>query len=99
MAFGTPGSLPPSDGDAGSYQRVVRSGDRMPAGGANFNIEIPWEKLIIGPDTDARRVYWCRHENAYGKTWETRNPVDRSSGLDIPPCALPALAPLARGTV
>jgi hypothetical protein len=58
-------------------------GQRLPEGGASFTIEVPWETFAIGPDTDRRRVYWCRYENAYGKTWETRNPVDRSSGLDI----------------
>jgi hypothetical protein len=73
----------PEDSDAGSYQRVVRAGARLPEGGETFRIEIPWEKFVIGRDTDASRVYWCRYENAYGKTWETRNPVDRSSGLDI----------------
>jgi hypothetical protein len=71
------------DSDEGSYQRVARVGARLPEGGGSFNIEVPWEKFAIGRDTDDRRVYWCRYENAYGKTWETRNPVDRSSGLDI----------------
>lgn len=72
-----------NDTDDGSYQRVVRVGARLPEGAVSFNIEVPWEKFAIGRDTDARRIYWCRYENAYGKTWETRNPVDRSSGLDI----------------
>lgn len=71
------------DSDDGSNQRVVRVGARLPEGAASFTIEIPWEKFAIGRDTDERRVYWCRYENAYGKTWETRNPFDRSSGLDI----------------
>jgi len=71
------------DSDNGSYQRVVRVGTRLPNDPASFNIEVPWEKFVIGRDTDGRRLYWCRYENAYGKTWETRNPVDRSSGLDI----------------
>jgi hypothetical protein len=71
------------DTDHGSYQRVIRVGARLPEGDVSFNIEIPWEKFAIGRGTDARRVYWCRYENAYGKTWETRNPVDRSSGIDI----------------
>jgi hypothetical protein len=73
----------PEDSDVGSYQRVVHAGGRLPEGGETFRIEIPWEKFVIGRDTDVRRVYWCQYENAYGKTWETRNPVDRSSGLDI----------------
>jgi hypothetical protein len=71
------------DSDHGAYQRVVRVGARLPEGGGSFPIEIPWEKFAIGRDTDERRVYWCRYENAYGKTWETRNPVNRSRGLDI----------------
>ena len=32
---------------------------------------------------DAGRVYWARYENAQGKTWETRNPGDRSARLQI----------------
>jgi len=69
--------------DDGTYQRVIRSGARMPEGAETFRVEIPWESFRAGSNSDQSRVYWCRYENAYGKTWETRNPVDRSSGLDI----------------
>jgi len=47
------------DSDAGSYQRVVRAGARLPEGGETFRIEIPWEKFVIGRDTDERRLYCC----------------------------------------
>jgi hypothetical protein len=32
---------------------------------------------------DDGRVYWCRYENAYGQTWETRNPHDPTADLRI----------------
>ena len=47
----------PADSDAGSYQRVVRAGAQLPDGGETFRIKIPWEKFVIGRDTDARRAY------------------------------------------
>ncbi len=53
------------DRDHGSYQRVVRVGARLPENRSSLNIEIPWETFAIGRDTDQRRVYWCRYENAY----------------------------------
>jgi len=34
-------------------------------------------------DPDSTAVFWARYENAQGKLWETRNPADRSSRLDI----------------
>lgn len=77
------------DPNAGNIQRVLKPGDRRPAEGS-------WPILIDslsmwgraadskgGGALDAERVYWARFENGQGKTWETRNPGDRSARLDI----------------
>lgn len=41
--------------------------------------------LLIGKrgDPDEASVFWARYENAQGKTWETRNPGNRSKRLGI----------------
>lgn len=84
-----PYRLTADDPDAGNIQRVLRSGERRPESGT-------WPILIDSlslwgraseneqpGDLDTTRVYWARYENAEGQTWETRNPGDRSSRLDI----------------
>jgi hypothetical protein len=38
---------------------------------------------LAAEDFDDRRRYWCRYENAVGRTWETRNRADRSADLSI----------------
>ena len=75
------------DPETGNRQRVVRRGERVP--------EVIAARILItsldvwGTTPRARdnphpgRVYWARYENAQGKTWETRNPGDRSADLDI----------------
>ncbi len=86
------------DPESGNVQRVVRSGDRRPSDGA-------WPILLTSlaiwgraadsvaagkPDSlDAGRVYWARYESTDGKTWETRNPGNRSAKLDIKRVRLP----------
>jgi Xaa-Pro aminopeptidase len=77
------------DPDSGNVQRVMKPGDRRPEADS-------WPVLIDSlsmwgraadskgsGDLDANRMYWARYENAQGKTWETRNPGDRSARLDI----------------
>ncbi|WP_445152519.1 hypothetical protein [Baekduia sp. Peel2402] len=87
-----PYRLDVNDPDSGNLQRVLRPGDQRPERGA-WSIPIPFLSMPgrIGdarsadkPDTvDKQRVYWARYENAEGQTWETRNPGDRSTPLDI----------------
>lgn len=87
-----PYRLDVKDPESGNLQRVVRTGERRPETGS-WPILIP-SLSIFGraldttkagrPVTlDKERVYWARYENAEGQTWETRNPGDRSTPLDI----------------
>jgi hypothetical protein len=87
-----PYRLDVNDPDSGNLQRVLRPGERRPETGS-WSIPIPSLSLLgraadtikaDRPDTlDKERVYWARYENAEGQTWETRNPGDRSTPLDI----------------
>jgi hypothetical protein len=78
-----PYKLYPEDPDTGNVQRVLAPGEARP-GGTAFEVVIPDFHVWVGKgDPDPGRVYWARYENAQGKTWETRNPGDRSARLDI----------------
>lgn len=80
------------DPESGNIQRVIRPGERHPGAGA-WPIALTslaiWGRAAESIESgkrgtlDAARVYWARYENAEGKTWETRNPGDRSAKLDI----------------
>jgi len=62
----------------------VGPGERRPEKGSGFEVVIPDTLLSSGEgDPDPGRVYWARYENAQGKTWETRNPGDRSARLNV----------------
>jgi hypothetical protein len=85
-----PHRLRQEDHDAGNIQRVLKPGDRRPPEEGSWPILIDslsmWGRAADSKDEgdlDATRVYWARYENAQGKTWETRNPGDRSTRLDI----------------
>lgn len=80
------------DPDSGNVQRVIRPGVQRPEEGS---LPILLTSLAIwgraadsvakegAGQLDAGRMYWARYESADGKTWETRNPGDRSARLDI----------------
>lgn len=87
-----PHRLTIDDPDGGNVQRVLRPSERRPPTES-------WPILLTSlaiwgraadslandrPGTlDANRAYWARYESSDGKTWETRNPGDRSAKLDI----------------
>jgi hypothetical protein len=49
-----------------------------------FAIPVTWAEVLgTEGDPDPGRAYWCRYENAFGQTWETRNPADRGGDLKI----------------
>jgi hypothetical protein len=79
----------PSDPDSGNVERVLQTGARRPGHGAvpdSLPILIPQLSLVGTPTSggpDDTRLYWARHENARGQTWETRNPWERSARLRI----------------
>lgn len=72
------------DPTSGSRQRVVQPGCTIPPSGA-WSIEVPSEELWAGEGVPEKgeHFYWARYSNAQGKTWETRNPPDRTANLDI----------------
>lgn len=81
-----PYRLQPDDPGGGNVQRVIRSNERRPDGTSwpvlIDSVEIYGMAASAG-DPDPSRVYWARYENTQGKTWETRNPGDRSAKLNI----------------
>jgi hypothetical protein len=82
-----PYRLHKEDPDSGNLQRVLPPGKRCPESSAWPILIDPlslWGRAAESDgDLDANRIYWARYENAQGQTWETRNPGDRSSKLDI----------------
>jgi hypothetical protein len=74
---------PRAEGRA-SLWRVVRVGERLPpiptAGSRQsdgaFLIVVDSETMAAIGKNRGSKMHWCRYENAYGQTWETRNPVD-----------------------
>jgi hypothetical protein len=73
----------PQDPSSGSRQRVISSRGRLPESGGPFMILVPWQAYGLGVVDDETRVYWCRYENAVGRTWETRNPVREAAHMEI----------------
>jgi hypothetical protein len=72
------------DPDSGSRQRLIRPQQELPGDGGRYAIPIPWARAMMrSDDIDEKRVYWCRYENATGQTWETMNPAERGSHLQI----------------
>jgi hypothetical protein len=77
--------LNPADPRTGNVQRVVRVGDGPRASILITSGEMWGHSARPRPGSamNEARMYWARYENAYGATWETRNPADRSARLDI----------------
>lgn len=64
-------------GGIGARLVAIRQGGREPVDGSSYGLRVPWDPWLIcrrGRDVDSRRVFWARYENAFGETWETRNP-------------------------
>jgi hypothetical protein len=96
-----PYRMKPKDPTA-SRQRVLASGASLPEpttgdraslyqGTPTFAVWVTWAELFgTSGDPDPGRAYWCRYENAFGHTWETRNPADRGGDLTIRRVRVPA---------
>lgn len=74
-----------------SRWRVVAVGERLPSdGGIPIVIDsVTMVGLRKSGKREEKRVHWCRYENAYGHTWETRNPVDPAANMTIHRVLLP----------
>jgi hypothetical protein len=63
---------------AGDVPRALGPGRTLPEGGSTYLLTVPY-----APDSLDDRVYWCRYENAFGDTWETRNAWRPERELEI----------------
>jgi hypothetical protein len=64
-------------------REIVEPGDPLPATG-ELVIPTPWAPYIAAEgQLQTSRVFWARYENAFGETWETRNPHDPTADLAI----------------
>jgi hypothetical protein len=78
------------DDPRGNRESVVRANSRLPTGSTS-TLAIPisalqfWSAAALKQDGKLHqsRAYWCRYKNAVGRTWETRNPWDRSADMQI----------------
>jgi hypothetical protein len=78
-----PYKLRATDPRGGNVQRVLRASERRPADGC-WEVLVDQLSLVAGNgDPDPGRLYWARYENAYGRTWDTVNPGERSARLNI----------------
>ncbi|MGH3013234.1 MAG: hypothetical protein ACRDMY_15560, partial [Gaiellaceae bacterium] len=66
------------DSEERGARQLVKAGGRVPEEG-DREIPVSWAPFALeGATADSGRVYWARYENAFGETYETRNPTDPS---------------------
>jgi hypothetical protein len=74
-------------GGGQGHRYTVAPGQRVPPTD-HFEVEVHSSAFVVssqGGGVYARRQYWARYENAYGRVWETRNPVDPAATFKIFP--------------
>jgi hypothetical protein len=80
-------TLDATDAETGARQRTIRERERIPGDPSEaFIWFFPRDAYWSGVEVDEmseHRLYWCRYENAFGQTWETRNPWCRSDHMTI----------------
>jgi hypothetical protein len=64
---------------AGDVPRALGPGRTLPEGGRTYAVRA----YDVQPGRLEKRVYWCRYENAFGDTWETRNAWQPEEELEI----------------
>src|SRR5215213_3078075 len=60
--------LPAGAQGAGDVPRALGPGRTLPEGADRYRLVVPDVAAALHT-----RVYWCRYENAFGDSWETRN--------------------------
>jgi hypothetical protein len=60
-------------GGAGDVPRALGPGRTLPDGADRYRLIVPGIGRGGAQTVLERRVYWCRYENAFGDSWETRN--------------------------
>jgi hypothetical protein len=66
-------------------RHLVPAGKRVPPTG-NLEIRVPIAPYALarrGENVDDRAIFFARYENAFGKTWESRNPADPLADFTI----------------
>jgi len=58
---------------AGDVPRALGPGRTLPEGAGTYRLVLPDVATAGVAATLENRVYWCRYENAFGDSWETRN--------------------------
>jgi hypothetical protein len=77
-------------GGGRGHRYVIAAGGRVPEDG-DLEVEADVSAFVIstkGRGVYARRHYWPRYENAFGKVWQTTNPADPLGSSHISPCPL-----------
>jgi hypothetical protein len=64
---------PASGKHSGDVPRALGPGRTLRDGGDPYRLVVPDLDAAGGAAVLERRVYWCRYENAFGDSWETRN--------------------------
>lgn len=74
-------------GGGQGHRYTVSPGERVPDAGY-LDVVVQVSAFVVstkGRGVYARRQYWARYENAYGRVWETRNPADPLASFKVFP--------------
>ena len=74
------------DPEGGTWHRVIRPRPSEKSESATIrlpSLEAPGTSRLGHRYAHPDRLFWCRYQNAYGTTWETRTPAGGSAPLDI----------------
>jgi hypothetical protein len=77
-------------GGGQGHRYTVAPGQRLPDEGY-LEVTVHVSAFVVsskGRGVYARRQYWARYENAYGRVWETRNPADPLRPFKVFPSTL-----------
>jgi hypothetical protein len=78
--------LPLPLGDHEGHRYLLQAGQRIPPEGEeDYALSLPAWAYVAGRwgRSKPRHVFYARYENAFGKTWETRNPKDPLASFQV----------------
>jgi hypothetical protein len=76
---------------AGDVPRALGPGRTLPEGAGGYSLALAEQVVEKRESALDTRVYWCRYENSFGDTWETRNAWRAEEELEIR--AVPGVRP------
>jgi hypothetical protein len=69
------------------HRYTIGQGKRVPEEPAeHLSVEVSYAPYALakgGRDVDSRAVFWARYENAFGRMYETANPVDPFADFEV----------------